>query len=264
MIHGTRLFLAAALVIALGGPPAIAQHAAGTAPDRSARQRGPQRAEFEQRQLRGDIVAIKQVPIRQTDIAHVVAQLQTERGDRTIVDLGPASKLRDVRLRSGDTIRLTGRAAQVGDFRIIVAERLRADGQTVTIRTLDANERNPLERVERGRYSRTGRPPDRTVTVIASGMDFEPSRIDARPGEKLLIQLINKGEAAHNIEFELPTGEVELDENVAPGRSGSLMFVTPAEPGSYTFYCPVANHHERGMQGKLIIGETRSARRGDR
>ena len=93
----------------------------------------------------------------------------------------------------------------------------------------------------------------RTVEVVAVDYRYEPARIEAAPGEPLAVKLINRGSHPHNIEFELPGGEQELEEPVPTGESAVLKFDAPQEPGEYTVYCPVADHKERGMVGTLVV-----------
>lgn len=93
----------------------------------------------------------------------------------------------------------------------------------------------------------------RDVEVVATDFDFDPERIQAEPGQELAVKLVNRGNSPHNIEFELPTGEKELENNVPPGQSATLRITAPREPGTYTFYCPVGNHRQRGMEGQLVV-----------
>jgi plastocyanin len=91
------------------------------------------------------------------------------------------------------------------------------------------------------------------VTVEALDFEFDPSTIKVKPGQKVVVTLDNKGDAPHNIEFELPDGEVELENVVQGGESAELTFTAPDEEGTYTFYCPVGNHLDRGMEGDLVV-----------
>ncbi|MFW6059433.1 MAG: cupredoxin domain-containing protein [Phycisphaeraceae bacterium] len=93
------------------------------------------------------------------------------------------------------------------------------------------------------------------VRVSARDFRFTPATITVEPGETVEIQLVNEGDAEHNIEFELPQGEVALDQNVMPGNMSMLRFSAPSESDEYTFYCPVNNHREMGMEGTLIVRE---------
>lgn len=91
------------------------------------------------------------------------------------------------------------------------------------------------------------------IEVVAENMRYNPSQIRVRPGQNIRIVLVNRGSEEHNIEFELPDGERELEQNVQPGNRGTLEFTAPTQPGTYTVYCPVDDHQEQGMTGQLIV-----------
>jgi glucose/arabinose dehydrogenase len=95
----------------------------------------------------------------------------------------------------------------------------------------------------------------RLVELIATEYHFNPSVVHAEPGEKLIISLRNLGATAHSIELELPSGEVELEGTAAPEETAQLEITAPTVADSYTFYCPVANHRELGMEGTLVVRE---------
>lgn len=96
----------------------------------------------------------------------------------------------------------------------------------------------------------------RTVELRALDFRYDPATIEATPGEPLRVVLRNDGQSPHNVEFELPDGEVEIEEDVPPGGEGEVGFEAPVAPGDYVFYCPVANHHDQGMEGTLVVGDT--------
>lgn len=91
------------------------------------------------------------------------------------------------------------------------------------------------------------------IEVVAENMEYKPNELRASPGQQLRITLVNRAKENHNMEFELPDGEQELESPVQPGASASLSFKAPDQPGTYTIYCPVDNHREKGMTGTLIV-----------
>jgi plastocyanin len=97
----------------------------------------------------------------------------------------------------------------------------------------------------------------RTIVITATDFAYSPTEITARPDEKLEIQLVNQGQADHNIEFELGenivggTKDRSLMMDVKPGETGTLNFTAPEQEGSYNFYCP--EHRGRGMTGTLVV-----------
>ena len=104
-----------------------------------------------------------------------------------------------------------------------------------------------------GRGGGRGAAAGRTVEVVATDFEYTPSRITVDRGQPVTVRLVNRGSSPHNIEFELPAGERELEQNVPPGGTGTLRFTAPQEPGVYEVYCPVANHKGRGMTGTLVV-----------
>ena len=90
-----------------------------------------------------------------------------------------------------------------------------------------------------------------TVKMSAIDFEFDPSDPTVAPGE-VTFEVMNDGEAPHNLEVEGPSGEAELPEDLQPGDSGDLP-VDLNEPGTYRFYCPVGNHEDLGMVGEVTV-----------
>lgn len=96
--------------------------------------------------------------------------------------------------------------------------------------------------------------PDLTqVEVVAANLQFSPSEIKAKPGERLQITLVNNGDVPYSIKFDLPNGEQELREPVPPGRKAALIFTAPEKAGTYAFYSPMTNQRGRGVTGSLVV-----------
>lgn len=94
----------------------------------------------------------------------------------------------------------------------------------------------------------------KTMEVRATEFTFSPSTLYARPGETISVVMTNDGNVPHDMDFELPKGEVEI-EDVEPGDTGRITFQVPEQEGSYTFYCSIDNHREMGMEGRLVVSE---------
>jgi plastocyanin len=90
-----------------------------------------------------------------------------------------------------------------------------------------------------------------TVDISATDFAFAPSDPTVNAGT-VTINLTNDGQAPHNIEVEGPSGEAELEQDIAGGESGQLT-VDLSEPGTYTMYCPVGNHRQQGMEGQITV-----------
>lgn len=110
---------------------------------------------------------------------------------------------------------------------------------------------------------------DREVAVnMEDTLRFDPSRISAKPGEKVKFLVTNKGRTQHEFAIGDDSFHDELnsmtgghgghdDTNVKgsgvvvvePGKSGELVYTMPDE--APTFVCYVANHDEGGMKGSV-------------
>jgi plastocyanin len=106
---------------------------------------------------------------------------------------------------------------------------------------------------------RAGTPPPMAHThvhefeIAARDHEFFPNELAVAAGDQITIVLNNQGQAPHNIVFEFPMGDQRLESDIQPGESGRMTFNAPTQPGTYTFYCPVGDHREHGMSGRLTV-----------
>ena len=77
----------------------------------------------------------------------------------------------------------------------------------------------------------------------------------APPG-RLTFSVTNAGTMEHNFEVEGEGIEKKFDTNLKPGETRSLQVDLPA--GTYTVYCTVDDHKERGMQLELKVAQQRT------
>lgn len=92
-----------------------------------------------------------------------------------------------------------------------------------------------------------------SLKIMAENYSFFPDSIVVTRNKVLKVFLINKSDNYHNIRFDLPSGVVELPKDVAPGQRDSLLLTVPDEEGVFRFYCPIASHDEKGMEGNLVV-----------
>ena len=79
------------------------------------------------------------------------------------------------------------------------------------------------------------------VTVTARDMAYEPNVIEANPGDRLVITLVNADEQVHDL--RLATGQDTG--RVAPGESATIE--VPVVPGDVDGWCTIAGHRQMGM-----------------
>lgn len=95
----------------------------------------------------------------------------------------------------------------------------------------------------------------RAVSVLASFGGFEPTRINAEPGEALEVTLtVIALTGTYDLVFELDGGREERTPAIGIGRTETLEFTAPAEAGLYPYYSSVGDSRSRGYDGVLVVG----------
>jgi plastocyanin len=89
-----------------------------------------------------------------------------------------------------------------------------------------------------------------TIQVSATEFAFDPSDIAAEPGE-VTFELTNDGGAPHALEIE--GNGVEAETETIDGGETAELEVT-LDDGEYEIYCPVGNHANQGMVGRIVVG----------
>lgn len=88
------------------------------------------------------------------------------------------------------------------------------------------------------------------VTVTLS--EFRIDMSDTLPAGSTTFQIQNVGKVKHNFEIEGQGIEEELEKDLGPGESGTL--IVDLKPGTYRVYCPVRDHAtKRGMARQLTV-----------
>ena len=97
------------------------------------------------------------------------------------------------------------------------------------------------------------RPPQRpaaTVAVSETEYRIEPANPTVPPGT-VAFRVRNEGGLPHALEVEGPEGEVET-RALDPGAATTLE-VRLTRSGTYTWYCPIGDHEDRGMKGTITV-----------
>jgi uncharacterized cupredoxin-like copper-binding protein len=82
-------------------------------------------------------------------------------------------------------------------------------------------------------------------------LKFDKSSLTAKAG-KVTVVLKNPASATAPYAVEVEGHGVEEESDVIdPG--GTTRVAATLEPGTYEFYCPVGNHADAGMEGKLTV-----------
>ena len=116
---------------------------------------------------------------------------------------------------------------------------------------------------ERGNATRTTPEPVGTVPSLdpravalatVSLVDYALEAGQPRVGRAGIVafEVTNDGVSDHALAVDAPTGQVRT-RVLRPGQRTMLSVRLPA--GTYKWYCPVADHEQRGMTGRLRVAE---------
>ena len=87
------------------------------------------------------------------------------------------------------------------------------------------------------------------ISISLNEFSFTPSSIQIKEGENVRLVVRNTGQFPHDLVIEGLALNTPL---LNPGESAVLDFGVSLT-GSYTFYCSVGDHRERGMEGILQV-----------
>jgi uncharacterized cupredoxin-like copper-binding protein len=90
-----------------------------------------------------------------------------------------------------------------------------------------------------------------TVKLSATEFKFDPADPKIAKAGKVKFEVTNDGQAVHALEVEGQGVEVETEE-IQPGQSATLT-ADLSKPGTYEMYCPIGNHKQQGMEGKIAV-----------
>lgn len=90
-----------------------------------------------------------------------------------------------------------------------------------------------------------------TVKVRETEYKIDPENPRLAKAGVVDFEVRNTGKVPHALEIEGPGGEVKTD-TIAPGRRVTLK-ADLSRPGTYKWYCPVGDHEDRGMTGKVSV-----------
>ena len=88
------------------------------------------------------------------------------------------------------------------------------------------------------------------VSLVDYALDVEQVRV--RRAGRIGFEATNDGTVRHALAVDTPAGRVSTAA-LRPGQRATFSVRLP--PGTYKWYCPLADHEERGMVGRLRVAE---------
>lgn len=91
----------------------------------------------------------------------------------------------------------------------------------------------------------------RTVEIRETEFALTPDSVTLDAAGTYTLRAVNDGSVDHALEIE-GNGVDDETETLAAGESGEL--TVELREGTYELYCPVGNHKEQGMVGRVVVG----------
>jgi plastocyanin len=89
------------------------------------------------------------------------------------------------------------------------------------------------------------------LTVTETEFRLDPAEARVAGAGAVEVEVVNRGATVHALAIESGTATRSTG-NIEPGQTKTLTADLP--PGRYTWYCPVGDHRQRGMEGTLTVG----------
>lgn len=90
------------------------------------------------------------------------------------------------------------------------------------------------------------------VEITADSFDFEPSIIEVKSGEPILLKIKTISSGSHNLTVTDPAGQVIEDVDLPPNKTITVE-INFKKPGTYEFYCDKPLHTTFGMKGRFEV-----------
>lgn len=89
-----------------------------------------------------------------------------------------------------------------------------------------------------------------TIRITAKKYTYQPSRIELKKGESVILELVSQ-DRLHG--FNIP--ELGIRADILPGQTARVK-ITPEKAGTYTFMCDIFCGEEHSdMNGRIIVVE---------
>lgn len=92
------------------------------------------------------------------------------------------------------------------------------------------------------------RPVNGFIEITVSAFEFKPDRIAMEVGQQVILKVANTDNARHTFTIK----DRGIGAEILPGNSATIDLTGTGE-GTYTFYCSVPGHREKGMEGTLFV-----------
>ena len=92
------------------------------------------------------------------------------------------------------------------------------------------------------------------ITMTDAGFQPNVLRLDAEPGQKVMLQIENRSKNEHGLRIKIGSREYGPQDVVAPGKTVEYEMTMPNEGGVGSFYSPTGDDRTKGFNGRAIVG----------
>lgn len=179
-----------AIALLLAVSPVLAQtssspQASGAQGGTSPQARSGSQTKLELPQVSGRITAVKEVKSKAGQTYRVV-RLETRGGRTLVADLGPVDGLKNVNLKNGQQVVLTGHPGRIGNRIVFFATEVRAGGQTAQVQRPASDVKaamRPEMRQIRGQVVKTRQ------VAVRGGQKNVLALVETQSGQRVLVDL---------------------------------------------------------------------------
>jgi plastocyanin len=93
--------------------------------------------------------------------------------------------------------------------------------------------------------------PIRTIRITETEFRLQPATVRLDRAGTYVFEAVNRGTVDHALELE---GEGVEDETATIGGGERARLEVTLGEGTYELYCPIGNHKDQGMVGKVVVG----------
>jgi plastocyanin len=96
------------------------------------------------------------------------------------------------------------------------------------------------------------------ATIVLDSYSYSPGHLIVQAGKPVELTLTSVTTIVpHNFILKEPAAGLEIEKDISAGKTDKVTF-TPAQTGTFTFYCdrrlwPMPSHRDKGMEGKLEV-----------
>lgn len=91
--------------------------------------------------------------------------------------------------------------------------------------------------------------PAETIAISGNEFAYDPATFSAKVGQSVTVVYKNTGKYPHDFVID----ELGVKSQVINSGEAATFSFVPSKAGSFSFYCSLPNHREKGMSGMILV-----------